>query len=132
MFTKIYFIALIVFFIVDMIWLGFIAKNFYANQIGSLMKTDINWIAAIIFYLIFIFGLVIFVISPSIEKNSWTNALIFGALFGFVCYATYDLTNLAVAKNWPILVTVVDLIWGAFLASSVSVITYFIFNRFVI
>jgi uncharacterized membrane protein len=64
-----------------------------------------------------------------VQKGSWTHALLFGALFGFVCYATYDLTNLAVAKDWPLLVTIVDLAWGAVLASSVSIVTYFIANK---
>ncbi|MDQ1281747.1 MAG: hypothetical protein QG630_98 [Patescibacteria group bacterium] len=126
MFIKLYAIALPIFFAIDMLWLGVVAKNFYRSQIGSLMKTDINWTAAIIFYLIFIAGLVLFVILPAVEKNSWTHAILFGAFFGLICYATYDLTNLAIAKDWPFLVTIVDLVWGAVLAASVSVITYFI------
>lgn len=129
MFIKLCAIALPVFFAIDMIWLGLVAKDFYRAQIGTLMKTDVNWTAAIIFYLIFIAGLVVFVISPAVEKGSWTHALLFGALFGFVCYATYDLTNLAVAKDWPLLVTIVDLVWGAVLAASVSTITYFIATK---
>lgn len=129
MFIKLYAIALPVFFVIDMIWLGLVAKDFYRLQIGSLMKSNVNWTAAIIFYLIFITGLVVFVISPAVEKNSWIQALLFGALFGFVCYATYDLTNLAIAKDWPLLVTIVDLIWGAVLAALVSIITYFIANK---
>jgi uncharacterized membrane protein len=129
MLTKLYLIALPVFFAIDMVWLGLVAKNFYAKQIGHLMKTDVNWIAAIIFYLIFIAGLVVFVIAPAMEKGSWTHTLLFGALFGLVCYATYDLTNLAVAKDWPLLVTIVDLAWGAVLASAVSTITYFIATK---
>lgn len=129
MFIKIYAIALPVFFAIDMVWLGLIAKDFYRAQIGTLMKSDINWTAAIIFYLLFIVGLVLFVITPAVEKGSWTHALLFGALFGLVCYATYDLTNLAVAKDWPLLVTIVDLVWGAVLAASVSVITYFIASK---
>lgn len=129
MFIKLFAIALPVFFAIDMIWLGFLAKNFYRSQIGFLMKPDINWIAAIVFYLIFITGLVLFVISPALEKGSWTHALLFGALFGFVCYATYDLTNLAVAKDWPLLVTIVDMIWGAVLAGSVSIVAYFIADK---
>lgn len=112
-----------------MVWLGLVAKDFYRAQIGALMKSDANWAAAVIFYLIFIAGLVAFVISPAVEKGSWTHALLFGALFGLVCYATYDLTNLAVAKDWPLLVTIVDLAWGAVLAASVSVATYFIAGK---
>lgn len=129
MFIKLFAIALPVFFAIDMIWLGIAAKNFYRAQIGALMKSDVNWAAAIIFYLIFIAGLVVFVISPAMEKGSWMHALLFGALFGLVCYATYDLTNLAVAKDWPLLVTIVDLAWGAVLAASVSVVTYFIATK---
>ena len=72
---------------------------------------------------------VFFAIGPAVEKGSWTHALLFGALFGLVCYATYDLTNLAVAKDWPLLVTIVDLAWGAVLAASVSIITYLIASK---
>ena len=129
MFTKLYLIALPVFFTIDMVWLGLVAKDFYRAQIGALMKPDVNWVAAIIFYLIFIAGLVVFVIAPSMEKGSWMHALLFGALFGLVCYATYDLTNLAVTKDWPLLVTLVDLAWGATLATSVSAITYLIATK---
>jgi uncharacterized membrane protein len=77
MFIKLYAIALPVFFAIDMIWLGIVAKNFYRAQIGTLMKSDINWTAAIIFYLIFIAGLIVFVIAPAMEKSSWTHALLF-------------------------------------------------------
>jgi uncharacterized membrane protein len=126
MFITLYLIALPVFLAIDMVWLIFVAKNFYAQQIGFLMKTEINWPAAIIFYLIFIVGLVVFVITPALEKNSWSHALIYGALFGLVAYATYDLTNLATMKNWPVIITIVDLAWGMTVAASVSIVTYLI------
>jgi len=129
MFIKLYAIALPVFFTIDMIWLGLVAKNFYKSQIGFLMKPDINWTAAIIFYLLFIVGLVLFVIMPAVEKGSWTYALLFGALFGLITYATYDLTNLATLKDWPLIVTIVDLAWGATLGALVSVITFFIAGK---
>ncbi len=129
MFMKLFLIALPVFFVIDMIWLVLVAKRFYQDQIGFLMKPDINWMAAVIFYLLFIAGLVIFVISPAVEKHSWFHSLVYGALFGLITYATYDLTNLATLKDWPVLVTVVDLIWGTVLASTISVITYFIANK---
>jgi len=124
MFLKLYFIALPIFFAVDMVWLGLAAKNFYAKHIGFLMKANVNWAAAILFYLLFIAGLVAFVVTPAVEKGSWARALLFGALFGLITYATYDLTNLATLRDWPLLVTVVDLIWGTVLAASVSVATY--------
>lgn len=129
MFIKIYAIALPVFFVIDLIWIGLVAKKFYHDQIGFLMKPDINWTAAIIFYLLFIIGLVLFVIMPAVEKGSWSHALLFGALFGLVTYATYDLTNLALTKDWPLLVTIVDLVWGTVLAASVSVVTFFIVGK---
>jgi len=129
MFIKLYLIALPVFFAIDMVWLGLVAKNFYRQQIGFLMKPDINWPAAIVFYLLFIGGLVTFVITPAFQKQSWTYALFYGAFFGLVTYATYDLTNLATTRDWPLLVTVVDLVWGSVLAASVSVVTYFIASK---
>jgi uncharacterized membrane protein len=129
MFFKLFFIALPVFFVIDMAWLVLVAKKFYADHIGFLMKPDINWYAAIIFYLLFIGGLVVFVIMPSVEKHSIVHALLFGALFGLITYATYDLTNLATLKDWPLLVTVVDLAWGMVVSASVSAITWLIVAR---
>ncbi len=127
---KLYLIALPVFLAIDMLWLGFIAKDFYRKQIGFLMKSDINIWAAGIFYALFVLALVVFVISPAVEKGSFVTTLLLGAFFGLVTYATYDLTNLATIKDWPLLVTVVDLAWGAFIGASVSVITYFIYIKF--
>jgi len=126
---KLYFIALPVFFAIEMFWLGVISKNFYKQQIGFLMTSNVNWVAAILFYLLFIFGLVLFVISPALAKESMQYALVFGALFGLITYATYDLTNLATLKDWPLTITIVDMIWGSVLASSVSTITYYISNK---
>ena len=131
MFIKLFFIALAVFFAIDIIWLVLIAKNFYREQIGFLMKPDINWVAAIVFYLLFIAGLVVFVISPAVQKHSWAHALLSGALFGLISYATYDLTNLATIKGWPVLVTLVDLTWGMVVSASVSVLTYLIYVKIV-
>ena len=132
MFLKLYAVALPAFFALDMVWLGLVAKNIYRNQLGHLMKSDISWTAAILFYLLFVVGLVLFVITPAIEKNSGPRALLFGALFGLITYATYDLSNLATLKDWPLLVTVVDLAWGAALAASVSTVSYFIARKFVL
>ena len=131
MFLKIYAIALPVFFAIDMVWLGVIARTFYKNQIGFLMKSEVNWTAAILFYLLFLVGLVLFVISPALEKKEWTSALWTGALFGLITYATYDLTNFATLKDWPLTVVIVDMLWGSVLASAVSVITYFLALRWV-
>ena len=124
MFIVNYLIALGVFFGIDMVWLSFIAKDLYQEQIGFLMKSSPNWVAAMSFYLLFIVGLVVFVIEPALENDSWQKALMLGALFGLITYATYDLTNLATIKDWPLKVTIIDLLWGTFLGSSVSTITY--------
>ena len=131
MFLKLYCIALPIFFGIDMVWLGVAAKNFYTKQIGFLMTPKVNWVAAILFYMLFVVGLVVFVIAPAVEKDSWGRALMLGALFGLISYATYDLTNLATLKDWPLPLTVVDLIWGTVLGSSVSVGTYFIANKII-
>ena len=129
MFLKLYLIALPVFFAIDFLWLALIAKNFYAKQIGFIMKTNFNIPAAFIFYLLFIVGLVLFVISPAVEKKSLFTAIIMGGLFGFFTYATYDLTNLATLKDWPLMVSIVDMVWGVILSASVSTITYFIATK---
>lgn len=129
MFIKLYLIAFPIFFIIDMVWLGFVAKGLYSKQLGFLMAPQVNWIAGIIFYTLFIGGLVLFVITPALKQESWTQALLFGALFGLISYATYDLTNLATIKNWPMIISLIDMAWGATIAASVSVITYFIAQR---
>lgn len=93
------------------------------------MKTDVNFIAAGLFYLLFVAGLVIFSILPAIDKNSWAHALFLGALLGLISYATYDLTNLATIKDWPLIVTIVDMIWGTVLGALVSLISYHIATK---
>jgi uncharacterized membrane protein len=127
-YLKEYIIAVIVFFVIDMIWLGVIAKDLYAKELGHLLSTNVNWIAAIIFYLLFVVGVVFFVIHPAIEKNSLNYAILAGILFGVITYATYDLTNLATLKDWPLKITIIDLIWGGTLSGLVSAISYYILN----
>jgi uncharacterized membrane protein len=95
------------------------------------MRPTPNWSVAIIFYLLFIIGLIIFAISPAIRNNSWAYALLYGALFGFFTYMTFDLTSWAVLKDWPWKIVIIDILWGIFLSSSVSVITYFIYKSIV-
>jgi uncharacterized membrane protein len=125
-----YLITLAVFFLIAMIWLGVVAKGFYRRHLGPLMSPKVNWAAAILFYLLFIVGLVVFVIRPALAAGKPLQALFMGALLGLVSYATYDLTNLATLKDWPLVVTVVDLIWGAVLGGSVSFIAALIGRRF--
>lgn len=129
-FIRIYGVSLIVFLGIDMIWLGFIAKKLYAKYLGYIMAEKIVWIAAVIFYLIFIAGLVFFVISPALKGKGLSYALYAGAFLGLVTYATYDLTNLATIKNWPIIITILDLLWGMFISSATSGITFLIMKNF--
>lgn len=125
-----YLITLVVFFLVDMVWLGAVAKGFYRRQLGHLLSPTVNWIAAVLFYLLFILGLLIFVIKPALAGGKPLQALVFGALLGLISYATYDLTNLATLKDWPLVVTVVDLIWGSVLGGAVSFISALIGRQF--
>lgn len=130
MFLKLYGVAFVVFMAIDAVWLTLVAKNFYKQQIGYIMAKNPNLVAALIFYLIFIAGLVAFVIIPALDKKMWSQALLMGAFFGLVTYATYDLTNLATLKDWPLLVTIIDLIWGMAISAIVSVATYFVATKY--
>jgi len=128
-FLKTYGIAFAVFTVIDLVWLGFIANNLYKKYLGFIMKPSPNWTVAIMFYLLYLAGVVFFVINPALAKQSWKYALFAGMFFGFITYATYDLTNLATLKDWPPLITVIDLIWGTTLGGLVSLITYLIVSK---
>lgn len=120
-----YLLTIPVFFLIDMFWLGLVAPKFYKAQIGHLMG-EVNWIAAIIFYLVFIVGIVFFAVYPALQEGSLMKAILWGAAFGFFTYATYDLTNLATLRDWPVLVVVVDIIWGTVLTGAVAAGSYLI------
>jgi uncharacterized membrane protein len=121
-----YLLTAIVFFSIDMVWLGFIAKDLYRKYLGGFLSDTVNWPAAIIFYCLFIIGIFIFAIIPAVEKNMVGQAVLLGALFGFFTYATYDLTNLATLKNWPLFIVMVDMAWGAILTATVATAGFFI------
>ena len=127
-FLVLYGIAFMTFLVVDLLWLGLVAKSFYDKHLGYLLRKPVNWTAAIIFYLLFIAGLVFFAIMPAIETARLPMALLYGAGFGFITYATYDLTNLATLKDWPLKVTIVDLAWGTALGTVITTITYLIYH----
>lgn len=118
-----YLITLAVFFLIDMVWLGVVAKGFYRRHLGTMLSPKVNWGAAILFYLLFIAGLLIFVIRPALAQGTLLSALWLGALFGLISYATYDLSNLATLRDWPLIVTVVDLFWGTILGGLVSLVS---------
>ena len=121
-----YLLTTVLFFIIDLTWLGLVAKGLYNKYLGSFLSEQVNWTAAGIFYLLFIGGIFIFAILPAVEKESWQHALIYGALFGFFTYATYDLTNLATLKGWPLPIVFIDIAWGMVLTGSVALGGYFI------
>ncbi len=125
-YLKVYALTVPVFFLIDMLWLGVVAKNFYQKNLEYILSPTVNWPAAIIFYLIYIMGILIFAVFPGLEKDSLTKTLILGALFGFFTYATYDLTNLATIKSWPLKVVIVDIIWGIILCSLVARSSFYI------
>ncbi len=126
LFLKVYITALLAFLSIDLLWLGVLASNLYKEQIGFLMTDDVRWGAALLFYALYVFGLVFFVVFPAFKEQNLSHALVYGALFGLICYATYDLTNLATLKNWPLKLTVYDLMWGTFLSASTATVTYLI------
>jgi len=121
-----YLLTLVVFLAVDMLWLGVISKNLYNKYLGDFITDKVNWTAAIIFYLIFVVGISIFTIYPSVAKDSALNALLMGALFGLFTYATYDLTNLATIKGWPLKIVFIDILWGSLLSAIVSFSGFYI------
>ena len=126
---KLYLLTVPVFFLIDMVWLGFVARNFYKEQLHSLLSPQVNWTAALLFYFIYIAGILFFAVRPGLEASSLARACLYGALFGFFTYATYDLTNLATLRDWPVLVSVVDIGWGTLLCTLVSGAAYLIGAR---
>ena len=130
-YLKLYLVSLAAFLAIDMLWLGLVARSFYQQQLGFIMAPSVNWFAAIIFYLLFIVGILFFVVVPGLESGSLKAILLWAALFGLITYATYDLTNLATLKDWPVLLTVVDLIWGTVLSVLVSYLSFMAGKRLI-
>jgi len=127
---KVYGVALSVFLVVDLIWIGFIARTFYQDQLGFILASSPNWTAAIIFYLMFVAGLLFFVVMPGLKKKSMKDSLFRAAVFGILTYGTYDLTNLALIEGWPVLVTAVDIIWGMILSMIVCLVSVKVCRHF--
>lgn len=119
-FLKLYLLTAVVFFAIDLVWLGVVAANFYQRHLGGLLAEQVRWVPAILFYLIFIAGLLVFAVQPGLSAGSLGRAAVLGAFLGFMAYATFDLTCLALFKNFPVVVVVVDMIWGSCLTAVVS------------
>ncbi|MBL8996114.1 MAG: DUF2177 family protein [Gemmatimonadetes bacterium] len=125
-FLKLYGAGLVVLLGMDLLWLGVVAKGFYQRQLGHLMRPDVQWGAAVAFYLIYVAVVVLIVVMPAIEKRSLSRAVLFGALFGLAAYAAYDLTSLALIRDFPATVAIVDLLWGTTLTAVLSGAVYYV------
>ena len=120
----------VIFLAIDALWLGIVAKNFYAEQLGDLLAKNIKFQIAAVFYLVYTVGIVVFAIAPALEAEKIILALGYGALFGFLAYGTYDFTNMATIRDWPTIVSVVDIIWGTFITSVSASLGYLITRQF--
>ena len=129
-FIKLYALSFASLLALDSVWLVKIAPKFYKSNIGHLMAKDPNMLAAGLFYIIYIVGLVVFVVQPAVAEKSVMYALTRGALFGLVAYSTFDLTSNAVFKDWPAKVTIVDLLWGTILTTGVCTLATWLYIRF--
>jgi uncharacterized membrane protein len=127
---KLYLVTFISFLAIDSLWLGLVAPRFYRSQIGFIMAENPNFLAAGIFYLLFIAGMLVFVVEPGVNDMPISQAVLRGAFFGLITYSTYDLTNLATLAGWPILVTVVDMLWGTILCVLVTLVSVWAGKRF--
>ncbi len=125
-YLKLYALTVPVFFIIDLVWLGVVARGFYQKNLKFILSPNVNWTAAIIFYLMYIVGILIFAVVPGVAKDSLRHAALWGALFGFFTYATYDLTNLALLKDWPLNIVIVDILWGMVLCTIVATLSFYI------
>ncbi|MBO6784119.1 MAG: DUF2177 family protein [Alphaproteobacteria bacterium] len=123
-FGGIYLAALVAFLIIDGIWLGVVARGFYADQLGQLLRPSPNWGVAGLFYVFYVVGVVVFAVMPAHNNESWVMAIGYGALLGLIAYGTYDLTNLATIRDWPVAMSIVDMIWGGVLTATVSFVGY--------
>jgi len=126
---SVYLTFLITLITVDLIWLLGIAKTLYRDQMGGLMASEPKLLIGLFFYLLYSLGICIFVIAPALSKQSLLYAIQYGALFGFFCYMTYDLTNLAVIQNFPAKLALIDIAWGTFVSALCAGFAYWIGER---
>ena len=126
-YVGVYLLTFAVFMVADLVWLSTVALNFYTGNIGaSRMQIPPIWPVAIAFYLLYVAGVLVIVVLPAAHSGDMWKAVLFGALFGLVAYATYDLTNWSTLKDWPAIVSMVDMLWGTVLTTVVATAGYFI------
>ena len=110
--------------VIDLVWIGVVMKEFYRAQIGHLMSGSVVWGPAACFYILFVSGLVYFAVMPGIVSGSMVRTFLLGAFLGLIAYGTYDLTNHATFKDWPLMMTLIDMIWGAVLSGSLATLGF--------
>jgi uncharacterized membrane protein len=115
-----YGLSLVLFLAVDLAWIGFVANRFYTKHLGHLLRPDVQWVPAIVFYLLFVAAVVVFAVIPGLTRGAPIHTALLAGFLGLVAYATYDLTNLALMKDFPLIVAVVDIVWGATVAIAVG------------
>lgn len=118
--TAVYLGSAAVFFAVDLLWLGVLARGFYRQNLGHLLAQDVRWGAALLFYFIFILGIVVLAVLPALEAGRFLRAIFLGGFVGFVGYAAFDLTCLALFKDFPVKVVVIDMAWGTILSAATA------------
>lgn len=122
-----------IFFLIDLFWLGLAAKGLYARHVGELMRERVNWTAALLFYAIYIGGILTFVVVPALQDgSSLLRTAIMGGLLGFFAYSTFDLTCLALIRGWSVAITVVDMIWGTVLTGSTAAAAVLLSRMFIL
>jgi uncharacterized membrane protein len=121
---KLYGLTALVFFAIDLVWLGVVATGFYERHLGHLMAEQVRWAPAVLFYLLFILGILVFAVLPGISADSLSRTVLLGGFLGLFAYATFDLTCAALFKGFPNIVVVVDMIWGTVLSAAVSAAGY--------
>jgi len=125
-YLKLYVLTVPVFFVIDLLWLGVLARGFYRRYLGFILSPEVNWSAAVTFYLIYIAGIIFFAVRPALASDSLGEAALLGSLFGFFTYATYDLTNMATIKGWPLKIVMIDILWGTCLCALVAGLSFLI------
>jgi uncharacterized membrane protein len=118
--------TLVIFLGIDAIWLTAMSQRLYRPYLGDVLATNINIVPAVLFYLVYVAGIVVFASTPAFGTGRWTTAAMFGALYGFFAYATYDLTNHATIKGWPAIITVADIVWGSALSATAAAVGFLV------
>ncbi|MCP1199323.1 DUF2177 family protein [Notoacmeibacter sp. MSK16QG-6] len=124
--VYLYLIALVIFFTIDFVWLGFVAKNFYAERMGAIMRDSPKLSVAALFYAVYVIGLIYFAVWPAFNGGGWTQAALNGAFFGFFAYLTYDATSYSVVEGFDPVVAVVDTVWGTIITGFTAATTVWI------